>query len=119
MDNNLTYHHFPDAEIVETQSTDIWVKVVGFMEHNWGIVEKIDEDQFKIIFFIDSSEIFDELNFLSLTDAKESLIRNGFDLWDNEDDEFKSFIPKPKLPLYKSKYSPSNENVYSSGQFWK
>ena len=120
--NINTSSHYPypvGAEFIEINNPDLWVKVVAFLQHNWAVIEEKEIGQFKILFFGDLSEVFDELDFESLNEAMEALLRNGFGRWDEENERFKEGIPKPKLPLYINKrVAPSNKGVYSSGRYW-
>jgi len=56
-------------ETIEIKSTDFWVKVVGFLQHNWAVIEEVEQNRFKIFFFDDNAQVFDELGFKSLSDA--------------------------------------------------
>ena len=100
----------------QIKNTVFWVKVVGFLQHNWAVIEEVEQNKVKIFFFDDNSQVFDELDFELLDDAAIALAKNGFDLWDDEDDAFKSNIPKPKQEF--SKGIHPNGGIYSSGRFW-
>ncbi len=115
IDNRIT--HPACAEVMKIKSTDFWVKVVGFLQHNWAIIEEAEKNQFKIFFFDDLARVFDELEYKLLDDATEALNRNGFSLWEEEDDRFKEHIPKPNLPFSSDKHP--NGLIYSSGRFWQ
>ena len=98
------------------QNTVFWVKVVGFLQHNWAVIEEVEQNKIKIFFFDDNAQVFDELDFELLDDADKALARNGFDLWEDEDNAFKANIPKPQQVFSRGKHP--NGPIYSSGRFW-
>jgi len=63
----------------QIKNTVFWVKVVGFLQHNWAVIEEVEQNKVKIFFFDDNSQVFDELDFELLDDAAIALAKNGFD----------------------------------------
>jgi hypothetical protein len=97
----------------ELNSEVFWVKIVAFIQQNWALIEIIDSK--KIVFFIqDGSMIFDQIEFNTQEDAERALLKNGFKLYLDENENFQDFITPPKKP-----YGKSPRPVYSSGQYWK
>lgn len=96
---------------IELKSEIFWVKIVDFLQQNWALIEVIDNKV--IIFFIqDASMIFDKIEFKTIEDAENELLKNGFKLY--LDENFQDFIVSPKKP-----YGESPRPIYSSGQYWK
>jgi hypothetical protein len=97
----------------ELKSEIFWVKIVDFLQQNWALIEIIDSKI--IVFFIqDTSMIFDQIEFSTIEDAEKALLKNGFKLYLDENENFQDFIVPPKKP-----YGKSPRPIYSSGQYWK
>ena len=97
------------------KSDIFWVKIVDFLQQNWALIERVDNKEKVIIFFIqDASMIFDTIEFDTLNEAEEALLNNGFKLYLDENENFTDFIAPPKKP-----YGESPRPIYSSGQYWK
>lgn len=106
------------GKFLKTHSTDFWVVAVDNMQHNWAIIEKVNDVEFKIIFFSDTGEVFDTLSFESFDKAKKGLERNFFERWAGCDG-LKRSLKKPELPLYELPNLPKeNKGGYSSGGRW-
>ena len=90
-----------------------WVKVVGFLEHNWAVVE--DSGSAARVWFIDdASGVFDRVELSSKSDAESALRRNGFKPT-HSDARLKTVAP---CPPFKPSPHP-NGNIYSSGRYWR
>src|SRR5690606_36059344 len=98
---------------IELKSEKFWVKIVDFLQQNWALIEIIDSRI--IVFFIqDASMIFDKMEFNTIQEAENGLLKNGFKLYLDENENFQDFIVPPKKP-----YGESLRPIYSSGQYWK
>lgn len=98
---------------IELKSEIFWVKIVDFLQQNWALIEVIDNKV--IVFFIqDASMIFDKIEFKTIEDAENGLLKNGFKLYLDENENFQDFIVSPNKP-----YGESPRPIYSSGQYWK
>ena len=100
--------------MINIESTDYWLKTVGFLQNNWAVIEKIDTS-YKVYFFGDTSGVFDQLDFNSADEAKVALLRNRFVRYE-DDKESQGFISKPRGRLYKKDHP--NGAIYSSGRYW-
>ena len=98
------------------QNTDYWFKMVEFLQQNWAVIESNESGACIVYFFGDTVGVFDQLDFESVADAKDALIRNGFRRYD-DDKKAQEFISKPQPPF--RKHPHSNEPIYSSGKFWR
>lgn len=58
--------------------------------------------------------IFDKIEFNSTDKAKKALLKNGFKLYLDENENFTDFIVPPIKP-----FGESPRPIYSSGQFWR
>ncbi len=97
---------------IELKSETFWVKIVDFLQQNWALIEIIDSKI--IVFFIqDASMIFDKMEFNTIQEAENGLLKNGFKLYLDENENFQDFIVPPKKP-----YGESLRPIYSSGQYW-
>jgi hypothetical protein len=105
------------SDIVEIESRDFWVKVVGMLEQNWALIETGDAASHGVrVFFIgDTSSVFDEMSFGSSDDAMRALRRNGFTRY-ADDRELQSFVVPPKPTFWRSQHP--NGAIYSSGRYW-
>jgi hypothetical protein len=100
-------------KILNIKSESFWVKIVDFLQQNWALIEVIDDKV--IVFFIqDASMVFDKIKFNTIEDAENGLLKNGFKLYFDENENFQDFIIPPKKP-----YSESPRPIYSSGQYWE
>jgi hypothetical protein len=105
-------------DIVEIQSRDYWVKIVGMLEQNWALVET-GENQFaeaRVFFLGDTSGVFDEISFPSSEEAIRALQKNGFERY-ADDRELQSFILPPAPPFGRSQHP--NGAIYSSRRYWR
>ena len=98
---------------IELKSEIFWVKIVDFLQQNWALIEVVDNKI--IVFFIqDASMVFDKIEFKTIEDAENELLKNGFKLYLDENENFQDFIVPPKKP-----YGESPRPIYLSGQYWK
>jgi len=98
---------------INLKSEIFYVKIVDFLQQNWALIEIIDSKV--IVFFIqDTSIIFDQIEYSSVEVAEKALLKNGFKLYVDEEDDFKNFIAPPQKP-----YEVFPRPIYSSGQYWK
>jgi hypothetical protein len=104
------------SAVVEVDSNDFWVKVVGMLQQNWAVIESGGETAARIIFITDTSGIFDEIAFSNAADAAEALARNGFKQFAQSPD-LQAFL-RPPAPPYARAAHP-NGPIYSSGRFWR
>jgi hypothetical protein len=106
------------SDIVEIQSRDYWVKVVGMLEQNWALLETSDGQSAEVrVFFVgDTSCVFDEMSFPSSAEATRALQNNGFNRY-ADDRELQSFIVPPEPPFERSRHP--NGAIYSSGRYWR
>ena len=89
-----------------------WVKIVGFLEHNWALIE--DRKRVVLIWFIDDkSGVFDRVEFRSMSDAESALTRNGFRP-KKLNSRLENLAPAP--PFTSSPHP--NGKPYSSGRYW-
>ena len=101
-------------EIVTFESSEIWLKIVGMLQHNWAFVET-QVAGVAVIFFDDLNRVFDTLAFDSRDDAEAALVRNGFARYD-DDKQAQEFIAKPANPFRVS--LDNRRPIYSSGEYW-
>lgn len=106
------------SDIVEIQSQDYWVKVVGMLEQNWALLEATDGKSAEVrVFFVgDTSGVFDEMSFPSADEAIRALQKNGFGRY-ADDRELQSFIVPPAPPFGRAQHP--NGAIYSSGRYWR
>ena len=98
---------------IDIKSETFWVKIVDFLQQNWALIEIIDNKV--IVYFIqDASMVFDKIEFQTFEDAEKGLLKNGFKLYLDENENFQDFIVPPKKP-----YGEAARPIYSSGQYWK
>lgn len=103
-------------KLITIESQDFWVKVVGMLQQNWALIERVDPGAARIYFVTDSSGVFDEIDCASDFTAQEALTLNGFRrLADSPD--LRSFLRPPVEPFHRS--SHPNGRIYSSGRFWR
>ena len=98
---------------IELNSETFWVKIVDFHQQTWALIEMID-DKVIVYFIQDASMVFDKIEFKTIEDAEKGLLKNGFKLYLDNNENFQDFIVPPKKP-----YGESPRPIYSSGQYWK
>lgn len=103
------------GECIEIRSRDYWIKVVGFLQHNWALVDDWPGGV-RVWFIHDRSGVFDHIDFTSSETARQALKRNGFARV--EDDFLSTRSPLPPPPPFEVDAHP-NGKIYSSGRFWK
>jgi uncharacterized protein (DUF1810 family) len=84
------------------------------LQHNWGVIEP-KETGCVVYFFTDHSDVFDTLEFTSVSYAMGALGHNGFRLFD---DEYSEWIAAPE-PLLRVGRSARSRPIYSSGEYWR
>ena len=100
---------------LDVETSRFWFKVVDMLQHNWAVILPHD-DGVEVVFFGDTSYIFDRMVFSLAEKAAKALLRNGFALFDDDKDA-QIFIPKPAAQL---KDEPMYRRpIYSSGEFWR
>lgn len=106
------------SDIIEIESRDYWVKVVGMLEQNWALIETGDGPSASVrVFFVgDTGGIFDEMDFSSSEEATRALRNNGFSRY-AEDSRLQSFTVPPPPPFRRSQHP--NGPIYSSGRYWR
>jgi ADP-ribose pyrophosphatase YjhB (NUDIX family) len=101
---------------IAIQSRDYWFKIVDFLQQNWALIELASNRVgCTILFFGDTSGVFDKLEFTSVEEAEAELSKNGFSRF-AENKNAQGFIAVPMPPFYESTHP--NGNIYSSGRFW-
>ena len=101
--------------LLNVEASKFWFKIVEMLQHNWAVVLPHD-DGVEVVFFGDTSRIFDRMDFLDSGDATSALRRNGFAIFE-EDQHAQSFIAKPE-PHLKDEHV-YRRPIYSSGQYWR
>jgi type I restriction enzyme M protein len=91
-----------------------WVKVVGFLQQNWAIIQERDGIT-AILFFDDLGRVFDELDFQNQQQAVDGLKRNGFSRYGDAQDNIRDYVSQPEWPLH---HDVALRAIYSSGEFW-
>ena len=101
---------------VPIHSRDYWVKIVEFLQQNWALIEpEAVGDGVRVYFIHDLSGVFDEMTFISATDAAEALLHNEFRRY-ADDADLQTFLSPPSPPFHRSLHP--NGPIYSSGRFW-
>ena len=113
-------------KIMENQnSEEYWIKIVGMLQQNWALMNVDYKNKNVTIYFFqdtsdylskaESAEAIDKLEFTSILDAEEGLIRNGFRKYSDIKDKLPDFLNTPKKPYYPGFNS---NDIYSSGKCW-
>ena len=100
---------------LDVETSSFWFKIVDFLQHNWAVILP-REAGVEVVFFGDTSYIFDRMVFAEPEGAAKALRRNGFALFDH-DKEAQSFITKPAALLKDERMY--HRPIYSSGEFWR
>ncbi len=103
-------------EEVKINSRDYWFKIVEFLQQNWALIDEVEDNNFIVYFFGDTSGVFDQIEFPTLAQAEQGLTRNGFRRY-IEDLQSQKFIACPNPPFHWREHP--NGLIYSSGKFWK
>ena len=102
-------------EIPEDLADDPWFKIVEFLQQNWAVI--VDKGAtVVVVFYGDTRGVFDEMDFESVDDATEALIRNGFSRY-LADTKAQEFIGLPQGKFREQDHP--NGRIYSSGRFWR
>ncbi len=99
-------------EEIKIEGDDFWVKVLGFLQQNWALIEV--GEKVTVWFIHDGSGVIDRLEFDSLEKAELGLYRNGFKKYLDPNEKFTEFMAPPQRPFYAFPM-----NVYSSGEYWQ
>jgi hypothetical protein len=102
-----------DSVIIE--SRDYWFKVVEMLQQNWALIEPAASGV-TVYFINDTSGVFDEMPFPSMTVAADALRLNGFNRF-ADDRRASAFLRVPPPPFYRQPHP--NGLIYSSGRFWR
>lgn len=84
---------------IELNSETFWVKIVDFLQQNWALIEMID-DKVIVYFIQDASMVFDKIEFKTIEDAEKGLLKNGFKLYLDNNENFQDFIVPPKKTIW-------------------
>lgn len=103
------------TDIPDELAKDPWFKIVDFLQHNWAVVIE-GEDNVLVVFYGDTSGVFDEMVFPTRDEAEQALRRNGFSKF-LEDKRAQEFIGLPRGEFVER--SHPNGRIYSSGRFWR
>ena len=104
------------VSIPDELAQDPWYKVVDFLQQNWAVVIATGGDSVLVVFYGDTSGIFDELEFRTREEAEKALLRNGFSKY-QEDTKSHQFIGLPQGNFHAGEHP--NGRIYSSGRFWR
>lgn len=102
-------------QIKKINSTNYWFKTVEFLGTNWALIEELENGKAKVSFIDDASGAFDEMIFLTLEQAVNELMDNGFDIY-SQATEVHEFLKPPSPPFFQGTHP--NGPIYSSGRFW-
>jgi hypothetical protein len=80
------------------------------------LIENVSADGCRVYFISDTSGVFDELEFPDKQSAEQSLSRNGFARFE-EDEKAQQFLLTPSSPYFRRPHP--NGPIYSSGRFWR
>lgn len=97
-------------------SRRLWVKVLGMLQQNWCVLEKVPGGSVDLVFFDDHGNVFDWMPLASLDAAETALRANGF-MWMWESSSFYSAAGVPVLPGPDDR--KRSRPVYSSGEHWE
>lgn len=93
-----------------------WFKVLAMLQQNWAAIFARPEGGVTVHFFDDHADVFDTLEFDSVSDAEGALEFNGFVRLSEEP----GFAYVAGVPSYPLKHSPrALRRVYSGGEYWK
>jgi len=97
--------------------TEEWfVKVLDMLLQNWATI--LVTDGAAIIYFVnDHGVCFDRLNYENISEARDKLVRNGFQPVDLKNKEDYSSMICPQKVLHEG--WGSNRPIYSSGNYGK
>ena len=102
-------------KIKKINSTNYWFKIVEFLQTNWALIEELEDGNAKVSFIDDASGAFDEMIFMTLEQAVNELMDNGFDMY-SKATEVHGFLRPPSPPFFHRTHP--NGPIYSSGRFW-
>lgn len=94
---------------------DWWVKIVGFLQHNWALPIPIESGNI-VIFVDDAGGLFDRLEFVNSDRAHVALQRNGFKQF-SRSKKLQEMMCPPNPPFREREHP--NGPIYSSGRYWR
>lgn len=116
----------------EIKSRDWWIKILGMLSHNWALIEETTAGA-RVYFFHDAGTtkgfdgsyksrslfnrvaVVDSLDFESIEEAEHALMRNGFDLLEENPGPWLGMQPEGNY--YDAR--ATEPGVYSKGDYWK
>lgn len=102
--------------VLSLRGDDPWVKIVDMLQHNWASIEPGLGGGATVWFYSDTSYVFDQMGFASISEAEQALSRNGFSHFASDPD-LQSFLRAPEPPFRQG--SHPNGPIYSSGRYWR
>lgn len=84
----------------DIKGRDFWYRGAENHQNHWAVIHEVNEKEFRVLFFFETSQVVDELVFESLIDAEQALIGFLFDLWEYDNETWKKNHPRPELPLF-------------------
>ena len=85
------------------------------LQQNWVLIDRLVDGTNKVYFISDTSEVFDEMTFLTGEIAESALKKNGFSVYSECGNAQKVIVP-PEPPYRKGRHP--NGAIYSSGRYW-
>lgn len=107
----------PNVDLGSTPLDNVWVKIVGMLQHNWAFV-KLNKGISKIYFFGDDQRVFDSLDCQSESLAYAGLIKNGFEPATEQVDLFELVFGNKNFTSLQNN-DVVHKDVYSSGRHWR
>jgi len=102
-----------------------WVKVLGMLQHNWALVDELDDGSAIVYFFHDESggvgrlknriAVIDSLEFNSKIEAMMALQLNGFDHADEAGENI--YLSSPEGVPYDDR--ATSRRIYSEEGYWR
>ena len=101
---------------VRLSSRNYWYKFVGMLQQNWALIERSETSNACRIYFInDNSIVFDSIDFMTESEAKIALKKNGFARYEHGSTDA-AYLDLPPPPFFFGEHV--NGKIYSSGRFW-
>lgn len=129
--NNNSEFDKSGSPLLLIHSRDWWVKVLGMLQHNWALIEN-DHGKVIVYFFHDGGStkeflkgytlrqlrnrcaVVDSLEFESLDQAREALLRNGFERLEDNPGPWEGYEPHGNF--YDARMV--EEGIYSKAGYW-
>jgi hypothetical protein len=115
-------YNFADLNppVFKISNRDWWVKVLGMLSHNWALVERNPDGSATVYFFQDTPQgdrpaIIDSLEFPSVLNARQGLLRYDFKILSTYPGPWMGC--EPKGLIYDSR--TEQNKIYSNGKFWR